>query len=46
MMFNRFSFSADILHSTLCSLCHFMSITDKSEKKGMEKKQNLEEGWV
>lgn len=44
MMFHRFSFSADILHSTSCPLCHFMSITDKSEK-GMKKK-NLEEGWV
>ena len=39
-MFNRFSFSADILHSTLCPLCHFMSTTDKSEKKRMKKKKS------
>ena len=39
LMFNRFSFSADILHSTLGPLCHFTSITDKSEKKRMKKKK-------
>ena len=36
MILNRFLFSADILHSTLCPLCHFLSITDKSEKEGMK----------
>ena len=44
LMFNRFSFSADILHSTLCPLCHFMSTTDKSEKKRMKKKIILKKG--